>query len=75
MDSLKKVMNEELCYYNKQINIWYKSNEKVLSILTIPFHTEFLFNKIIVEIINQKKRILYVWGESGENKRITSDKH
>lgn len=66
-------MKEELGYAMKQINLWYRKNEKTLSIFTIPFHTTLIFKDIILELVKQKKKILYVWGKNGENKEIIEE--
>lgn len=66
-------MKEELGYAMKQINSWYRKSEKTLSIFTIPFHTALIFKDIILELVKEKKKILYIWGKNGENKELTDE--
>lgn len=66
-------MKEELGYAMKQINLWYRNSEKTLSIFTIPFHTTLIFKDIILELVKEKKKVLYIWGKNGENKELIDE--
>ena len=66
-------MKEELSYAMKQINLWYRKSEKTLSIFTIPFHTALIFKDIILELVAEQKKILYIWGKNGENKELADE--
>jgi len=66
-------MKEELGYAMKQINLWYRKSEKTLTVFTIPFNTTLIFKDIILELVRQKKKIVYIWGKSGENKELTEE--
>lgn len=55
MYKVDRVMTEELNYADKQISLWYRKNDKTLSILTIPFNTTLIFKEIILELIKEKE--------------------
>jgi late competence protein required for DNA uptake (superfamily II DNA/RNA helicase) len=70
MDKKDKIVYEELDYGIKKINSWYKKKVKSLSILTIPFNSSLVFVDIILEVVRQKEKVLYVWSRDGEIKEL-----
>jgi late competence protein required for DNA uptake (superfamily II DNA/RNA helicase) len=73
MKNVDQAINEELNEYIKQINLWYKKNEKTLGIVTVPFYTTLVFKEIIIDLINNNKKIVYIWGKNSENKEILNE--
>ncbi|SFC32526.1 hypothetical protein [Clostridium uliginosum] len=61
---------EELSYAIGKIANWYKKSIKLLTILTVPFNTSYIFSDIINEISNQGEKILYVWSNNRENREL-----
>lgn len=57
----------------RKINHWYRSTAKILSITTVPFNTTLIFNNIISEVIGENKKVLYVWGKDGEDRRLIQE--
>lgn len=67
-----KVTQQDLKYAFEKIDYWYKKNIKFLTIVTVPFNTACVFSKIISKVCGDKRKVLYVWGKSGENKELIS---
>ncbi|MBW6408879.1 hypothetical protein [Clostridium weizhouense] len=61
---------EELDYAIGKIAHWYKKNIRLLTILTVPFNTSYIFANIINEIAEQGGKILYVWSNNRENREL-----
>lgn len=70
MKKIAQEVNEELDHYIKQISLWYKKNEKTLAISTVPFYTALVFKDIIIDLIRNNKKIVYIWGKNSENKDL-----
>ena len=70
MDKEERVIYEEVDYAVKRISQWYRKNTKTLSILTCPFNSTYILGDIILEVLRNKKNVLYVWGQNGEDKTI-----
>ncbi|NLK94362.1 MAG: hypothetical protein GX275_04105 [Clostridiales bacterium] len=60
-------VREQVC---KAIKKWYYSNIEFLSLISAPYNSCSIFKNIILEIINNGGRILYLWGESFENQKL-----
>lgn len=68
-----EINKDELQYGNKVIRQWYKNDNKTLSITTSPFNSNLIFKDIILNIINEKKKVLYVWGYNGEDVQLINN--
>jgi len=67
----KEIFNYgELDFAIKRIALWYKKNVKSLTILTSPYNSTLIFGEIILDVIKQEKKVLYIWGRDGENKEL-----
>ena len=63
---------EELYYGIKKINDWYASDSKKLSIVTIPYNSTLIFSDIILKVIKNNKRVLYIWNGRGIKQKLIS---
>ena len=52
---------KELSYAFKNIMCWYKKKTKVLNIKSRPYNTGFIFFDLISRLINDNKKVLYVF--------------
>lgn len=67
----KDVLNYgELDFAVKKIAQWYKKNVKCLTIITAPYNSTLIFVDIILDVIKEGKKILYIWGIDRENKEL-----
>jgi hypothetical protein len=60
----------ELDFAIKRIALWYKKNTKCLSILTSPYNSTLIFGEVILDVIREGKKVLYIWGRDKENKEL-----
>ena len=61
---------DEYDYTVNKMQQWYNKKVKTLSIIAPPFNTLLIFEKLIVDIVKRHGKVLYIWGEDGENKEI-----
>ncbi|WP_300385599.1 hypothetical protein [Clostridium sp.] len=60
---------EEFNNYKKIINKWYKGKRKVLNINTSPYNELNIFIELIINVIKEKKKVLYI----SQNEDINKD--
>ncbi|MBD7912951.1 MULTISPECIES: hypothetical protein [Clostridium] len=70
MNKKDMIVYEEFNHGVKRISSWYKKKLKSLSIVTIPFNSSLIFVDIILEVIKDEGKILYIWGKDGEVKEL-----
>lgn len=70
MPKVNKINSEEFEYTQRKINQWYFKQTKYFSIITQPFNTTIIFRDLIINMVNDNKKILYVWGKNGDNKEL-----
>jgi len=63
---------EELNKYNYLLNKWYKGKRKLLTIITSPYNTSLIYKELIILLLKENKRILYVWDSEEINKELVS---
>lgn len=51
---------EEMNYAVKKIDEWYKRNTKTLSIFTAPFNTNYIFTDLIINVLKEREKVLYI---------------
>ncbi|PRR83134.1 hypothetical protein [Clostridium vincentii] len=67
----KDVLNYgELDFAVKKIAQWYKKKVKCLSIITAPYNSTLIFIDIILDVIKEGRRVLYVCGSDRGNKEL-----
>lgn len=67
----KKLINlKEFNNCTSKINKWYNKQSKILTIITNPYNSTFIFLHLIKSILEQNKKVLYVWGGTDCNKEI-----
>lgn len=59
---------EEFNNYKKVINRWYKGKRKILNINTSPYNNLNIFIELILDLINENRKILYISQEKDINK-------
>ena len=64
---------KELSYAFKKIMSWYKKKTKVLNIKSRPYNTGFVFFDLISRLINDNKKVLYVF--SVDSNEINGKNH
>lgn len=64
---------KELSYAFKNIMCWYKKKTKVLNIKSRPYNTGFIFFDLISRLINDNKKVLYVF--SVDSNEINGKSH
>ena len=64
---------KELSYAFKNIISWYKKKTKVLNIKSRPYNTGFVFFDLISRLINDNKKVLYVFSMGSDE--IKSKSH
>ena len=64
---------KELSYAFKNIMCWYKKKTKVLNIKSRPYNTGFVFFDLISRLINDNKKVLYVF--SVDSNEINGKNH
>lgn len=58
----------ELSYAVENLEQWfYKQEEKIINIVTIPYNTNKIFRKLIRELVVSEKKVLYVTEEINKN--------
>lgn len=60
----------ELDFAIKRITLWYKKDIKCLTILTAPYNSTLIFGDIILDVIKEGKKVLYIWGRDRENREL-----
>ncbi|MGL4108956.1 hypothetical protein [Clostridium sp. LP20] len=73
MDRKEKIFSEEIEYSVKKISQWYRKNTKTLSIITSPFNNNYILEDVILEVLNNRKNVLYVWGQNGEDRTLIEE--
>ena len=56
-----------------KINKWYNKQSKILNIITNPYNTSLIFINIIKILINDNKKILYIWNGEKCNEEIIKE--
>lgn len=70
----KKLINlKEFNNCTSKINKWYNKQSKILTVITSPYNSTFIFLPLIKSILEQNKKILYVWAGTDFNKEIIED--
>ncbi|WP_291648642.1 hypothetical protein [Clostridium sp.] len=70
----KKLINlKEFNNCTSKINKWYNKQSKILTIITNPYNSTFIFLPLIKSILKQNKKVLYVWAGKDFNKEIIED--
>ena len=60
---------DEIKDISSKIINWYKRNEnRELTLLTVPFNTTLIFKDIIIDVVNNNKKVLFVWGKNREDR-------
>lgn len=70
MDEKDMINYGELDFAMKRIAQWYKKNVKSLTIITAPYNSTLIFIDIILDVIKEGKKVLYIWGSYRENKEV-----
>ena len=63
---------EEFNNYKKVINRWYNGKRKILNINTSPYNSLNIFIELLISLIRENKRILYISQEKNINKDFLS---
>jgi len=50
--------------------LWYKKDVKYLAIITAPYNSALIFGDIILDVLKEEKKVLYIWGRDSENKEL-----
>lgn len=67
-------VKDELNEIISKMNNWYKNTEeKVLNIISVPFNTSLIFKNIILSAIEEKKKVLYIWGDTIKNYKLLDE--
>lgn len=61
---------KEYEYTTSRLREWYKNKIRALSITTPPFNTILIFETLIIDILRNGGKVLYIWGGEGENKKL-----
>jgi len=61
---------EELNKYNYFISKWYRGKRKILTIITSPYNTTLIYKELILFLLKENKRVLYVWDSEEINKEL-----
>ncbi|MDI9219056.1 hypothetical protein [Clostridium tertium] len=70
----KKLINlKEFNNCTSKINKWYNKQSKILTVITSPYNSTFIFLPLIKSILEQNKKVLYVWAGTDFNKEIIED--
>lgn len=68
---MEYILESEINNWEMEVYIWYRdSSVNMLSIRTIPFNTSIIFRKTILDVIDKKGKILYLWAQNCENKSL-----
>lgn len=71
MGNIESIEDKELIEFNKSIYKWYKKMDKsILTVVSVPFNTNMIFRKVILENINLNKKILYIWGREEQDNKL-----
>ncbi|MGL4874563.1 MAG: hypothetical protein ACRC30_07935 [Clostridium sp.] len=60
---MKKNLNKEIKNFNKKINNWIKDEKKYIYLYGRPFQSNNIFLELIKNILNEGKKVLYIWGK------------
>ena len=72
MRKQKRDESSEYLYAKKKIDSFYRSSNKILSIVSSPYNSINIFNDLINNVIKENGRILYVCGEKKLYKSLIS---
>ena len=50
-----------------------KKTLRCLTIITTPYNSTLIFGDIILDVIKEGKKVLYIWGRDRENKELVED--
>jgi late competence protein required for DNA uptake (superfamily II DNA/RNA helicase) len=64
---------EEINKYNHSINKWYRGKRKLLTIITSPYNSSLIYRDLILSLLKEKKKILYIWDENEINKELVEE--
>ena len=67
---MRNISREEFDFGIKEIEHWYKSNTNTLSIITAPFNISTIFCDIILKVIKNKKKVMYVFSGEKEDRKL-----
>lgn len=56
-----------------KINQWYRKQSKILTVITSPYNTTSIYASIINEVVRQKGKVLYIWGNEIDNKELVNN--
>ena len=67
-------IDSEISAISSEIVSWYnKKNCEILNILSVPLTTSLIFKDLLVQMIRDKKSIVYLWGENNKNKLLLDE--
>lgn len=65
---------EEVLNFSEEVLNWYNnSKSSTLTIISVPFNTSLIFKRLILDVLNEGKNILYVWGKEGINEELVEE--
>lgn len=56
-----------------KINKWYNKKVKLLTVITNPYNSNLIFLDLVEKLLKENKKILYIWGYNGINKKIINE--
>lgn len=66
----EKINMNEYEYITSKLREWYKNKVRALSITAPPFNTILIFETLIINILKNGGKVLYIWGGEGENNKL-----
>lgn len=70
---MEYMVDDEIRDISNKITDWYKSNKsREITLLTVPFNTTLIFKDMIIDIVNNDKKVLFVWGKNREDRILLS---